>query len=288
MNTIFPREFYNLPGKRIFACIPSKSPNPNDCENCGGSGYMYAKVAESGPYDSPPGGLHFFIDELMKYFIGETISALCPVCKGNHVMNRKLNPCGLSGDDLFSSFDDFINLPGNEQARSTMEKIIFSSKNPCGIVTISGGFGTGKTRLAKISINEARKQNLHVLYTTAPDLLGELRESYSISGEWGFEKILAKFKRAEVLAIDEIDKVNITPWALETLFRIVDMRYELRTVKLTIFTMNTRPDDLPEALGYLSSRLKEGLIIEVTSPDVRPAKGLQAKMDLEKSELGLQ
>jgi hypothetical protein len=66
------------------------SPNPYDCENCGGMGRMFVFIALQGPYNSPSSKLeeasHWSDD---KWWIGHTHSALCPVCKGEGKKNGR-------------------------------------------------------------------------------------------------------------------------------------------------------------------------------------------------------
>ena len=75
----------------------------------------------------------------------------------------------------------------------------------------------------------------------------------------------------EVLFLDEFDKSNETPWALERKFQIVDRCYQraIREESLTVIASN-RGDD--EVDGYIRSRLQDrrlGPVIYLDGPDAR-------------------
>lgn len=59
----------------------NKSPNPEDCKNCGGAGYLYLFLATGGPFGTPgigKGTVSKFYNG--KWWIGKTMSFVCPEC----------------------------------------------------------------------------------------------------------------------------------------------------------------------------------------------------------------
>lgn len=59
------------------------SPNPTDCQNCGGVGCLYVFLATAGPLQTAPGGGQVgHSDERGRWWVGKTFSAICPECKG--------------------------------------------------------------------------------------------------------------------------------------------------------------------------------------------------------------
>jgi hypothetical protein len=62
----------------------NKSPNPNDCPNCGGAGYLYASLASGGPFNSPPNGpaKSEIIGGQVKWWVVKNYSFQCPACAG--------------------------------------------------------------------------------------------------------------------------------------------------------------------------------------------------------------
>jgi DNA replication protein DnaC len=78
-----------------------------------------------------------------------------------------------------------------------------------------------------------------------------------------------------VLCLDEIDRYNITGFAKEQIFLLMDKRYEANVVRGTGVTLiaSNRP---PEALdGYLSDRVRDGRnkVYQLTGESVRPLMG---------------
>lgn len=94
MSKIFPPSFISawrdVGVKAAFVTdrMPAKV---GGCENCGGWGFFATFIATDGPFDSPTDGhydkatssftkVNHFYDN--KWWVGTTISARCPVCKG--------------------------------------------------------------------------------------------------------------------------------------------------------------------------------------------------------------
>jgi DNA replication protein DnaC len=118
-------------------------------------------------------------------------------------------------------------------------------------------------------------------YITLPDLLQEIRDLFG-EGDDKAEQLVQNYRKAKVLCLDEIDKVSLTGWAMQTIFRLLNSRYEERESLLTVMATNTLPENMPAELGYLASRMREGDVIAVAGPDVRAAKGaMRERKDLD-------
>jgi len=56
--------------------------NPDDCQNCGGVGYLYLFIATSGPFRDPPAsGIGKWDQAIEKWWAGKTHSFPCPKCQ---------------------------------------------------------------------------------------------------------------------------------------------------------------------------------------------------------------
>ena len=88
------------------------------------------------------------------------------------------------------------------------------------------------------------------------------------------ERVMEDPLQALRRAIDEVDRVNTTPWVRETMFRLLDGRYQDQSRTLTLLATNTKPDDLPTDLQYLGSRMSGGIVTQIGGADVRLALGL--------------
>lgn len=87
MTKRFPPEFLEAwrSGQAKAAFVSDEPPiRPGrDCDNCGGRGFMSTFLAKNGPYNSPSNGkddVNHYHDG--KWWVGKTITATCPVCKG--------------------------------------------------------------------------------------------------------------------------------------------------------------------------------------------------------------
>ncbi len=91
--------------------------------------------------------------------------------------------------------------------------------------------------------------------------------------------MLGPFHR--VLAVDEISEISLTDWSRQTLFRLLDSRYNERDNLLTVLALKPDPGNLPDDLAYLSSRISGGVPVEVAGPDMRGVQGIRARANLE-------
>ena len=142
---------------------------------------------------------------------------------------------------------------------------------PRGWVTLEGGYGTGKTTLMYAALNHLADVGCYGRYTTAPDLLDSLRRMIRQGGD--MDAALERWTAAPVLAVDELDKVDLTDFAEKTLFRLFDGRYRRWATQGTLLAYNAdREDRLP---AFLRSRIRDGRFqhVELRGGDVRPALG---------------
>jgi len=261
------------------------------CPNCGGSGLMMVYVIKSGPYQTPSGKVKWLDLQppaVSGWYEGSLETAPCPVCAGGQMDAYLERNCGLRGDDLTVSLADFKTngkLAGKEKALAAARSLLAMNRQPSGFVTFTGGYGVGKTHLLKAIVNGFRGLRVIARYSTMADLLADIRERFGgDNGVRAVEDAIGDLNRAHVLCIDEIDRINLTGWAKETLFRLLNQRYESRNSLLTVVATNARIDEMPPELGYLASRFSAGIVVEVPGPDMRPAQGL--KMAKEINEKG--
>lgn len=83
----------SLSVKAVFIGV-LESPNPTDCRNCGGAGVMSMFLATEGPYNSPAapysGKSSHWYDG--KWWVGNTITAPCPVCEKEIPPQNEISP----------------------------------------------------------------------------------------------------------------------------------------------------------------------------------------------------
>src|SRR5574340_82157 len=97
-------------------------------------------------------------------------------------------------------------------------------------VVFLGDSGTGKTHLLTALCVAACRQKRRVRFTTAANLVNELVEAKQ---QLQLRRVLARWARVEVIAIDEVGYVPLAEVGAELLFQIIAERAEKAAVLLT-------------------------------------------------------
>lgn len=149
--------------------------------------------------------------------------------------------------------------------------------NPVGNLLVYGPHGTGKTHLMATVLNEHYKRGKNGLYTSALDLFEKI-ETNRITNE-SSEELENKMKWADMLIIDEIDRVRMTDARFGVYYRVVNYRSQkessVRGSAPTVMICNqTIKDSIYELEGFLGtptvSRMQIGLnLIFVPGEDQR-------------------
>ncbi|RMD85184.1 MAG: hypothetical protein D6820_00260 [Lentisphaerae bacterium] len=79
---------------------------------------------------------------------------------------------------------------------------------------------------------------------------------------------LALVQSAPALVIDDLGVERATPWAVETIYAILDDR--IIQQRLTVATSNLPPSELEPRIR---SRFAEGVVAHIIAPDFRLTKG---------------
>ncbi|MBN2256601.1 MAG: ATP-binding protein, partial [Anaerolineaceae bacterium] len=138
--------------------------------------------------------------------------------------------------------------------------------NLTGWIFIWGGYGCGKTHLAAAIANAAVARNIPTLFLTVPDLLDSLRFTFD-SEETSFEERFDEIRNIPLLILDDFGTQNMTSWALEKLFQIINYRYINR---MPLVVTSNQSVDLIE--GRLRSRFLDSTAVErvnIQAPDYR-------------------
>jgi len=177
---------------------------------------------------------------------------------------------GLRGAEREISFEKLIITDDNYPA---VNAIVDAVENRRGMVTLTGGPGTGKSTLLFCAVNALREAHIPSVYTTVTDLFDYLRSAFnpnqppaeSFAHRW---ELLIDVK---VLALDELDEFSATPWAEERFQRLIDERWRSLDEKLTLLATNVNLDRLPQKVA---SRLRDGrsAIVQMGGRDMRPIR----------------
>ena len=122
-------------------------------------------------------------------------------------------------------------------------------------IYMTGAPGTGKTVYAsKLLLHVARYREVNkdkrwrsFEFISVPELLVEIKSTYESSAQSTEKQIVDRYSDCDFLVLDDISAERTNEWAFQTLYLIINRRYEwLRT---TIFTSNLSLDALARKLG---------------------------------------
>ncbi len=196
----------------------------------------------------------------------------CPDCNEATLVTVLDNASRLKGWLKQASFNGYRTSAENRDGYNAALNLATRS---CGWVALWGDNGVGKTHLLAATVNHCIARRVAGLYYTLPDLLDTLRAGFS---DDSYAARMDRLQTVRVLAIDEIadcQRTNMTDWALEKMFQLLDSRYREIETKATIFASNLSPAVFTEEMHYLASRMSDdrGKIVLVGGGDVRPIRG---------------
>ena len=113
-----------------------------------------------------------------------------------------------------------------------------------GLVFI-GPCGVGKTHLAVAIIQELiRTKDAACIFYDSRDLIRELQSTFTPESNMSESDVLAPVFSSEVLVLDELGAKRTSAWVEETVFYIINHRYNHK--KMTLFTTNYPDTDESE------------------------------------------
>lgn len=102
---------------------------------------------------------------------------------------------------------------------------------------LMGPVGVGKTHLAISVLRDLiEKKGVTCLFYESGSLLKAIQDSYNPISQTSETRVLAPVYQAEVLVLDELGASVPTNWVRDTLYQIINTRYNNN--RLTIFTTN--------------------------------------------------
>lgn len=111
-----------------------------------------------------------------------------------------------------------------------------------------GECGTGKTFLASIIAQEFLRNGDSVLFVKVPSLLDDIKATFN--GQGSELTILDDIKATKLVVLDDFGMEKPTQWAGATLSKILDMRYDGKS--MTLITSNLSPKELADRLNNAS------------------------------------
>ena len=134
-----------------------------------------------------------------------------------------------------------------------------------GWLLLQGRYGCGKTHLAASIANFASSLGVPTLFITLPDMLDSLRHAYQDTSTT-FEDKFEEIRTIQLLVLDDFGTQNMTGWAQEKLFQLLNFRYINRLP--TVITTNLQMEDIDERIR---SRLQDDIVRRqyIMAPDYR-------------------
>lgn len=135
------------------------------------------------------------------------------------------------------SFDSFKCAPGTSQDNALLaaQRLVAEFPVDRGLLFM-GPAGVGKTHLAVSIIKGLVSKGFGGVFCEFGSLLKEIQDSYNPISKSSELKVLAPIYETDVLVLDELGATIPTDWVRDTMYQIINKRYNDR--KLTIFTTN--------------------------------------------------
>ena len=267
---IFPGARLPLDGE-IVVLLP-ETPR-YDCENCkseGGNirGWQFDRNGPALMYFNYEGGA--------RQFMGELITAPCPVCQDSARSDWLLANSGLDGMFIGDIPAADIRLdtypPKPDQAKAYEKAGVILSEIPKleTWLLLTGNNGVGKTHLLVAMVNAVRVAGYYARYETSENIIRRLRNTIEDKGGPTSDDIRRDLEFVPALVIDELDSVKWSQWAGSELFAIINNRY--KSHRATWAATNKTATEL-EIMGQeqksILSRFGEGFVVPVTGKDLR-------------------
>lgn len=143
-------------------------------------------------------------------------------------------------DDVFESF---ILRPGSEQAFKEAKSFAenFTKQTETGLY-LFGDPGNGKTKLVGSIVNKLSTKGFFVIYQKTTKLLDMIRDTFDGNARYDKVDIMKDIRMCDLLVLDDICVDKSSEWVEQTLYEIVDMRYEDK--RPVVFTSNVPASQL--------------------------------------------
>ncbi len=197
--------------------MATTSANPAEhaaCQICGGSGWRPEVVA------------------------GKALPQVVPCeCRDEALAKFALSKAGIPKRFAEKTFENYsIDVPNDDagekrevlsQARSAARRFArdYPALTKTGLL-FSGRCGTGKTHLSIAIAKELLGKGIDVYYCNVKELLEQMRNAYNPVTQSTPQEVLDRAVRAEVLILDDLGAERLTDWVQETMYHLINQRYQ--------------------------------------------------------------
>lgn len=162
------------------------------------------------------------------------------------------------------TFENFVVGNSNKFAHAACTAVAAHPAQEYNPLFIYGPSGLGKTHLLNAIMNEIRKNqpNVAIIYVKGDEFTNQMIESIATKSQ---EKFRAKYRKADVLLIDDIQFIAGKDSTQEEFFHTFNALYEDH--KQIIMTSDRPPRDIKTLEDRLKTRFEWGLIADIQPPD---------------------
>lgn len=229
-----------------------RSNGDSACELCHGSGFVTVP-----PSDDYPNGTF--------------TECICQVrLRRRRRLEKLMAAAGITVEQFRAwSFDTFepqaalADAAGKRELAEIKAACEAYASEPKGWLALCGPYGCGKSHLAYAIIGAAYRAGRPVYACSVPDLLETLRQGMDSEARGdSMGQRLDTVRTARLLLLDDLGAENLTPWAAEKLYQIVDYRYRLRLPLVVTTNVNVY-----DPKGRIEPRVLSRLLDGTNLPD---------------------
>ena len=203
----------------------------------------------------------------LTFILDDDVAVSCD-CRGLRQAERVLKLSGISEEFRNKTFDSF-NYAYDMQTIDAYSKacgyyssfldIKGSRKNS---IMFLGQVGSGKTHLSLAIANKLMDDGFGVLYMSYRDVITRIKQNIMDGEE--YERIVARYKNAKVLLIDDLFKGSVTKSDINIVFEVVNFRYFNNLPMIVSSEKGARELlDIDEAIGSRLIEMSRDYLVEL-------------------------
>jgi len=163
------------------------------------------------------------------------------------------------------TFSNFVVGSSNEFARAAAEAVAKGPGKTYNPLFIYGGVGLGKTHLITAIGNAIvdKRKNVNLLYLSSEQFTNEVVSAIRHNKT---EAMKDKFRKLDMLLIDDIQFIENKPTTQDELFHTLNVLYQEQ--KQIVISSDRPPMEIGKVTDRLRSRFSMGLIADIQPPDI--------------------
>lgn len=162
-------------------------------------------------------------------------------CRSQQSRSRLLQAAHIPSRYAGCSLDNYqTNHPSHEIAFRFACRLVLDYPAVDRGLLLMGPVGVGKTHLAVAILKGLIDKGVGCLFYEFGSLLKQIQDSYNSISQTSERRVLEPVYQTEVLVLDELGATVPTDWVRDTMYQIINARYNQK--KLTIFTTNFLDD----------------------------------------------